>query len=127
MATTSFFYGGSPGQDQVTVNELVADLEAKVALAEAARIATEGAATATAANAEAAQEAAISANSAAGSIDTIRDETVIAAAEADTARDEAVAAAALVAASTAVISSFTVSTGSPTGGAEGAVWFKVTA
>jgi hypothetical protein len=34
MATTSFFYGSSPAPEQSTLNELIADLEAKVAAAQ---------------------------------------------------------------------------------------------
>jgi hypothetical protein len=41
MATSSFFYGGSPAPEQNTVNELIADLEAKVTAAQEASQAAE--------------------------------------------------------------------------------------
>jgi hypothetical protein len=41
MATSSFFYGGGPGPDQTTINELVAQLETQVDEAEASKIAAQ--------------------------------------------------------------------------------------
>jgi hypothetical protein len=61
MATSSFFYGGSPGPDQTTVNELVAQVEQSVEDAEAAKVAAQSAqagAAASEADAQAAQAAA---------------------------------------------------------------------
>jgi hypothetical protein len=58
MATSSFFYGGGPGPDQTTVNELIVELNEKVAAAEAAKVAAEtalGLAQSAAANAQAAE------------------------------------------------------------------------
>jgi hypothetical protein len=57
MATSSFFYGGSSGPDQTTVNELVAQVDQKAQEAEAAKLAAQAASGAAASSAQSAAQA----------------------------------------------------------------------
>lgn len=122
MATTSFFYGGAPGPDQTTVNELVAQVEQAVSDAQAAQNSAQSSSNSAGSFADAAAQSASAASGSASAAQTAQSEAegasataVLQVAEAEDLLDQA----------NAIISSFTISTASPSGGEEGDVWFKV--
>jgi len=97
MATSSFFYGGGPTADQNTVNELLAELNIKVAAAEAAKVAAEQAY----ANALAAQQGAQAAESSTSALLVQAQAALVAAQAAQAAADNALVQVQAALASTA--------------------------
>jgi hypothetical protein len=114
MATTSFFYGGGPGPDQTTINELVEELNNKLAEAQAIVVAAQAAYDAVAAASGVASEAAAQALAYLGQTQEALAQTIV-------ARDAAIAAQN-AAASSAVssASSATASANSATNSANSA-------
>ena len=120
---TSFYYGSTPGPDQNTFNELVQELNEKIAAAESAKNSAEGSANAADAYAQDAEQ---SAQAASSSASTALAAQTAAESASTTAVQQVAEAEDLLDQANAIISSFTISTASPTGGEEGDVWFKVT-
>lgn len=120
---TSFYYGSTPGPDQNTFNELVQELNEKIDAAEGYKDSAQSSASSADASAQAAAQ---SASAAAGSASAALASQTAAQSASTTATQQVAEAEDLLDQANAIISSFTISTLSPTGGTEGDVWFKVT-
>lgn len=120
---TSFYYGSTPGPDQNTFNELIQELNDKIDEAEEAKNAAQ---TSESAAEGYANQASQSASASASSAATALAAQTAAEIASSTAVSQVAEAEDLLDQANAVISSFTISTDSPSGGEEGDVWFKVT-